>query len=56
MMVYDTQNYWVYGLYPSLGILNTRERVLETGSVFVLSWREISTLLSLLQRANGSSD
>jgi hypothetical protein len=36
-MVYNTQNYWVFGLYPSSGILKTRELdVSETGSVSVL--------------------
>jgi hypothetical protein len=24
-MVYNTQNYWVFGLYPLSGILKTRE-------------------------------
>jgi hypothetical protein len=37
-MVYNTQNYWVFGLRPSSGILKTREpNVLETGSVSVLT-------------------
>jgi hypothetical protein len=36
-MVYHTQNYWVFGLFPSSGILGTRKHdVLETGSVSVL--------------------
>jgi hypothetical protein len=36
MMVYDTQNYWVFGLCPSSGILETRKRsVSETGPVSV---------------------
>jgi hypothetical protein len=35
--VYNTQNYWVFGLCPSSGILDTRKHnVSETGSVFVL--------------------
>jgi hypothetical protein len=33
MMVYNTQNYWVSGLCSSSGIPNTRQHVLETGSV-----------------------
>jgi predicted DNA-binding helix-hairpin-helix protein len=34
---YYSQNYWVFGLFPSSGILETREHeVLETGSVSVL--------------------
>jgi hypothetical protein len=33
-MVYNAQNYWVTGLCPSSGILNTREhKVPETGAV-----------------------
>jgi hypothetical protein len=38
MMAYDTQDYWVFGLCPSSGILkNTKEHnVLETGSVSAL--------------------
>jgi hypothetical protein len=35
-MVDDTQNYWVFGLFPSSGILgNRRHNVSETGSVSV---------------------
>jgi hypothetical protein len=34
-----TQNYWVFGLSPSSGILkNRKHKVLETGSVSVLMW------------------
>jgi hypothetical protein len=34
------QNYWVFGLFPSSGILDTRKHdVLETGCVSVLRWR-----------------
>jgi hypothetical protein len=37
MMVYHTQNYLVFGLFPSSGILGTRKHdVSETGSVSVL--------------------
>jgi hypothetical protein len=33
----ETQNYWVFGLHPSAGILEARKHnVLETGSVSVL--------------------
>jgi hypothetical protein len=33
------QNYWVFGLCPSTGILGTRKHdVSETGSVSVLRW------------------
>jgi hypothetical protein len=36
-MVYNTQNYWVFGLLPSSGILeNIKHDVSETGSVSVL--------------------
>jgi hypothetical protein len=36
-MVYSTQNDWVFGLFPSFGILENREHdVSETGSVSVL--------------------
>jgi hypothetical protein len=38
-MVYNTQNYWVFGLCPSSGILEARKhKVSETGSVFILKW------------------
>jgi hypothetical protein len=38
-MVYNTQNYWVLGLFPSSGILQNRKHdVSETGSVSVLRW------------------
>jgi hypothetical protein len=34
---WDSQNYWGFGLYPSPGVLKTREHnVKETGSVSVL--------------------
>jgi hypothetical protein len=54
-MVYNTQNYWVFGLCPSIGILETRKHnVSETGSVSVLRWGggKISTLLGSLERAD----
>jgi hypothetical protein len=37
----DTQNYWVFGLFPSSGILENRKHdVLEAGSVSILRGRE----------------
>jgi hypothetical protein len=36
-MAYNTQNYWVFGLCPSSGILETREHnVSETEPVYVV--------------------
>jgi hypothetical protein len=36
-MVYNAQNYWVLGLFPSSGILeNGKHDISETGSVSVL--------------------
>jgi hypothetical protein len=44
-MVYNTLNYWVCGLCPLPGILNTRKQsVSEAESIFVLRWRERETL------------
>jgi hypothetical protein len=54
-MVYNTQNYWVFGLFPSSNVLGTRKHDLsETGSVSVLrcGGRKTSTLLGPLDRAN----
>jgi hypothetical protein len=40
-LVCSTQNYWVFRLLPSAGILETRKHdVSETGSVSVLKWGE----------------
>jgi hypothetical protein len=39
-------NYWVSGLYPSSGILNTRTTFRETGSIFVLRRGEGDTYRS----------
>jgi hypothetical protein len=53
-MVYNTQNYWVFGLRPSSGILETRKHnVLETGC-FRPQVREGATpsLLRPLERVN----
>jgi hypothetical protein len=37
MIVYNTQNYWVFGLCTSFSILKTREHnISETGSVSFL--------------------
>jgi hypothetical protein len=47
-MVYNTQNYWFFGLCPSSGILETRKHdVSETGSVSVLRWAEKTPTQSL---------
>jgi hypothetical protein len=40
-MKYNTQNYWVFGLCPWFGILETRKHnVSETGSIFLPQVRE----------------
>jgi hypothetical protein len=42
-MVYNTQNYWLSGLCPSSGILNTRKHnVPETGSGVQRLWLALS--------------
>jgi hypothetical protein len=52
-MVYHTQNYWVFGLCPSSGILETRKHnVSETGRFRAQVRGEIPTLLGTLERAN----
>jgi hypothetical protein len=53
-MVYNTQNYWVFGLFSSSGILGTRKHVSETGSVSVLrcGGKEDTAQLGPLDRAN----
>jgi hypothetical protein len=39
-MYFGPQNYWIFGLFPSYGILGTRKHDLsETGSVSVLRLR-----------------
>jgi hypothetical protein len=43
MMVYNTQNYWVFGLFPASSILETRKHVSETGSVSVLPHLRMET-------------
>jgi hypothetical protein len=53
-MVYNTQNYWVFGVCPSPGILKTRKRnVSETGSISMLRrGGKTPTQLAPLERAN----
>jgi hypothetical protein len=54
-MLYNTQNYWVLGLCPSPGILETRKHnVSENGSVSVLRRRgeKTPTQLSSTEKAN----
>jgi hypothetical protein len=48
------QNYWVFGLFPSSGILENRKHdVSETRSVFVLKWGgKTPTQLGPIERAN----
>jgi hypothetical protein len=56
-MVYHTQNYWVFGLFPSSGILGPRKHdVSETGSVSVLRCGgKMPTQLGPLERIEVSS-
>jgi hypothetical protein len=52
---YFSQNYWVFGLFPSSGILeNRKDDVSETGSVSLLRWRGEKTPSQLgpLEKAN----
>jgi hypothetical protein len=52
-MMYNTQNYGVFGPCPSSGILKTREHSFsETGSVCILRWGEAPTLLGPIERVN----
>jgi hypothetical protein len=53
-MVYHIQNYWVFGLFPSSGILGTRKNdISENGSVSVLRCGgKTPTQLGPLDRAN----
>jgi hypothetical protein len=45
MMVYNTQDYWVFWTFPSSGILETRKHnVLETGSVSEMLCFLVSTI------------
>jgi hypothetical protein len=44
MMVCNTQNYWVFGLHPSSGILEARKHnVSETGSVTMLKVQKLNS-------------
>jgi hypothetical protein len=44
-MVFYIQNYWVFGLYPSSGILGTREHdVSETDPVYETSCSVVSRI------------
>jgi hypothetical protein len=53
MVVYNTQNYWGFGLFPSSIILETRKHVLETGSASILRWGgKTPTQLGPLEGAN----
>jgi hypothetical protein len=53
-MVYNTQNYRVFGPCPSFGIVETREHdVSETGSASVLWWGgKTPAQLGPIERAN----
>jgi hypothetical protein len=54
-MAYNTQNYWVFGLFLWSGILeNRKHNVSETGSVSILKWGGVKapTQLGPLERAN----
>jgi hypothetical protein len=56
-IVYNTQNYWVIGLFLSPDILETRKRdVSETPSVSVLRLSGEDTQFGPLERDNLSSD
>jgi hypothetical protein len=38
MMEYNTQNYWVFGLFPLSGVLENRKHgISETGCVSILN-------------------
>jgi hypothetical protein len=49
-MVYNTQNYWVFGLCPPSGILDNRKYVSETGSVSILRWEEDTYSVAYLRK------
>jgi hypothetical protein len=50
MLVYNTQNYWVFGLCPSFVIPETREHSVPNSGE-----EEIPTTLGPLERANLNS-
>jgi hypothetical protein len=55
MMVYNNQDYWVFGLCPSSGILKTKKiTMFRKLNLFASSgeWWETPTLLGPLERAN----
>jgi hypothetical protein len=54
MMVYKTQNYWVFGLCPSSGILEAKNTTFWKMDLFPSSGEgEVTpTLLGPLERAN----
>jgi hypothetical protein len=53
-MVYNTQNYWVFGLFPSSCILEIREHSVSETICFHPQVRrgKIPTLLGPLERVN----
>jgi hypothetical protein len=54
-MVYNTQNYWVFGLFPSSGILGTRKTQRFGNWICFrpqVRGEETPTLLGPLDRAN----
>jgi hypothetical protein len=52
MMVYNTKNYWVFGLCPSSVLQKLENMVFWKLDLFLSSGeRETPTLLSLLERA-----
>jgi hypothetical protein len=54
-MVYNTQNYWVSGLYPSSGILENRKHDVSENECFrfqVKGGEKTPTQLGPLERAN----
>jgi hypothetical protein len=50
-MVYNTQNYWVLGLFPSSGILETRDTTFRKLNLFPLSDEWGDTQLGPLEGA-----
>jgi hypothetical protein len=51
-MVYNTENYWIFGNFPSPGILeNRKHHVLETGAVSILRWGEDTHSVGLLRKS-----
>jgi hypothetical protein len=49
--MYNTQNYWVFGLFPLSSILETRKHnISESGPVSILWWGGTATQLGPLER------